>query len=116
MNNVQYDSTVIRTYARETLSKIKGVEYKLVDHLDRTKNLISGLTNKVEKMNLSKTKKPVPNSFLFKRNIKMQDPVKRVNRFPTLFPKEVASTSESEATEKITIASLFKDEEEDKKE
>lgn len=87
LNNVQYDSTIIHTYAREILSKIEGVEDKLVDHLDTTKSLITCLTNKVENMNLSKIEKPVPNSFLFKRNIKMQDPIMPVNRFPALFPK-----------------------------
>jgi len=41
--------------------------------------------------------------------------VKSLDRFPTLFPKEVAmSSSDTEATNKITIASLFKDEEAEK--
>lgn len=114
MNNVQFDSSLIHSYARESLSKIEGVEEKLVDHLDSTKNLITSLTNKVEKMNLSKVEKPVPNSFLMKIDIKIQDPIKPINRFPALFLKEVATSSESEATEKVTIASLFKDEEEQK--
>lgn len=46
----------------------------------------------------------------------MQECVKPINRFPTLFSKEVATSSESEATEKITIAFLFKGEEEEKEE
>ena len=105
---------MIRSYARDSLSKIEGVEEKLVDHLDATKHIITGLTDKVEKLNLSRIEKSVPNSFLAKRSIKIQDPVKNVNKFLALFPKEVASSSESESTAKITIASLFKDEEEEK--
>jgi len=78
-----------------------------------TRSLITGLTEKVEKMSLSKIDQPVPTSFLYKRNIKIQDPVKPINRFPTLFPKEATASSveKTEATEKITIASLFKEEE-----
>ena len=42
--------------------------------------------------------------------------MKSVDRFPALFPKEVArSSSDTEATNKITIASLFKDEESDER-
>lgn len=55
------------------------------------------------------------NSFLVKRSIKIQDPVKPINRFRAFFPKEVATSSESKATEKITIATLFKDEETEQK-
>lgn len=73
------------------------------------------MTKKVEKISLTKKNKPVPTSFLYKRNIKIQDPVKPINRFSALFPKEVATSSESGAIENITIASLFKDEEEEKK-
>lgn len=93
LNDVQYASSVVRSYAKESLSKIEGVEDKLVNHLDTTKTLISGLADKVEKISLSKTETPVPTSFLYKRNIKIQGPVKPVNMFPTLFPKEVATSS-----------------------
>ena len=41
--------------------------------------------------------------------------MKPVDKFPALFPKEVTmSSSYTEATDKIKIASLFKDEELDK--
>lgn len=94
------------------------MEEKIVDHTYTTKNLISGLTERVEKISMSKIDKPVPTSFLYKRNINIQDAIKPINRFPTLFSKEVATTSEEkpEATEKVTIASLFREEEDDKKE
>jgi len=69
LHNVQFESSMIRSYARNSLNKI-GVEEKLVDHLDTTKQLITGLTDKVEKLNLSKTEEPFPNSFLVKRSIK----------------------------------------------
>jgi len=113
-NNVQFDSSLIRSYERESLSNMEGVEEKLVDQLDTSKLLITGLTDRVEKMNLSKVEIPVPNSFLVKRSIKIQDPVKTVNKFAALFPKEVATSFESKATIKVTIASLFKDEEQEK--
>lgn len=64
LNDVHFNSSIVRSYAKESLSKIEGVEEKLVDHLDTTKHLISGLTEKVEHMSISKTKKPVPTSFL----------------------------------------------------
>jgi len=50
---------------------MEGVEEKLVDQLDTSKLLITGLTDRVEKMNLSKVEKPVPNSLLVKRSIKI---------------------------------------------
>lgn len=76
------------------------------------------MTEKIEKISLTKTDKQVPTSFLYKRNIKIQDLVKPINRFLALFPKEVStlSAAEPKATEKVTIASLFKEEEEEKKE
>lgn len=113
LNNVQFESSMIRSYARDSLNKIEGVEEKLVDHLDASKQLITGLTGKVEKLNLSKTEKPVPKSFLVKKNIRIQDPIKSVDKFSALFTKEVATSLDSEATNKITIASLFKDKESD---
>jgi len=70
-NNVQFDSSLIRSYERESLSNMEGVEEKLVDQLDTSKLLITGLTDRVEKMNLSKVEKPVPNSLLVKRSIKI---------------------------------------------
>jgi len=96
---------MIRSYARNSLDKIGGVEERLVDHLDATKHIITGLTDRIEKLNLSKIEKLVPNSFLLKRSIRIQDPMKPVDKFPVLFPKEVATSSNFEATNKITIAS-----------
>lgn len=113
LNSVQLESSMLCSYARDSLTKIEGVEEKLIDHLDATKHIITGLTDELEKMNLSKIDKPVTNSFLVKRSIRIQDPVKYVDRFRELFPKEVATSSDSKATNKIIIASLFKDEEAD---
>jgi len=43
LNNVLFESGMIRSYARDCLNKIEGVEEKLVDHLDTTKQLITCL-------------------------------------------------------------------------
>ncbi len=53
-------------------------------------------------------------SFLHKASVRIQDPVKPVDRFPFLFPKEIASQEPEKVetpNEHISIATLFKEEE-----
>lgn len=111
MNNLQFDSSMAHSYSRESLNKIEEVGENLVNHIDTTKILLTGLNKKFEKMQILKSEKPVPNSFLIKRNIQIEKPVRNIHKFPLLFPKEKPSSS-TEESEHIDIASLFKEPEE----
>ncbi|MCY6524983.1 hypothetical protein, partial [Actinobacillus pleuropneumoniae] len=65
----------------------------------------------MNQLSISKTEKPTPSSFLHKASVHIQDPVKPVDRFPFLFPKEIASQEPEKvetSSEHIFIASLFK--------
>ena len=64
LNDVQYSTTVVRGYVRESLMKLENVEEKFVEHIDSTSGKINELVGKVDKMSLSKEDKPVPSSFL----------------------------------------------------
>lgn len=70
LNDVQFSSLVVKSYVRES-----------------TKGLIIDLAGKFDKIEMSKSKKPVLVSFLCKRNVQIQNPVKPVDKFPHLFPK-----------------------------
>lgn len=65
---------------------------------------------------MTKIKNQVPNSFLVKRNIKIENPVRNVQKLPLLFPKEIALSSGADESKHINIASLFKDTEAEEKE
>jgi len=111
---------MVRGYVRESLMKLENVEEKFVEHIDSTSGKINELVGKVDKMSLSKEDKPVPSSFLYKRSVKIQYIVKPIDKFPHLFPKEVAPAQKekieaSTSEEPISLASLFKEEEKEAK-
>lgn len=95
------------SYTKESLNKIEEIGENLVGHIDVTKTLLTGLNEKFERMQVTKVEKPVPNSFLVKRNIKIENPIRNVQKFPLLFPKE--TTSKTDESEHISIASLFRE-------
>ena len=67
-----------------------------------TRRLIHNLSEKVDNINPKKTDKPIPTSFLHKgKSVQIQRPV---DRYPSLFPKEVEPKSPKY---KVIIASLF---------
>ena len=110
-NDVQYTFSVVRGCTRESSNKIEEVGEKMVEQFDSTKGIISELVEKVGKMSVSKTDKPVPDSFLHKRSVKIQDPIKPMHRFPFLLPKETVVSQKEELSEHISLASLFEEEE-----
>jgi len=64
LNNAQFESSMVHSYARDSLNKIEGVEEKIVDHLDKTKQLITSLTDKVEKLICLKLRNEFQTPFL----------------------------------------------------
>lgn len=97
------------------MNKLEEVEDKIVDQMHSTKGIIIDLAIKFDKVHVSKYEKPIPTSFLYKRNIQIQNPVKPANRFPYLFPKEApqslpeSSKEKANTSDQIFIASLFKE-------
>ena len=109
LNDIQFSSSFLKSYAKDSLCKIEEVECKIDQTTHSTQGLITELSNKFEKLNPSKVDKPVPAYFLQKRNVHIQNPVSTVDKFPRLFPKEVGQSSQKDSSEKVSLASLFKE-------
>ena len=81
----------------------------MVDNIGSTSGQINELVQKMNQLSIPKTEKPVPSSFLHKESVCIQDPVKPVDKFPFLFPKEIASQEPEKvetSSEHISIANL----------
>ena len=56
--------------------------------IQSTQELIEELSEKIDKMHIAPKDKPILVSSLFKRSVNIQHPIKPVEKFPFLFPKE----------------------------
>ena len=82
LNNIEFSSSVLKSYAIESLSKMDEVEGKVIQEICSTKGLIIDFSENFYNMNISKSDKPVPASFLHKRIVQIQNPVKPIDIFP----------------------------------
>lgn len=105
LNYVNYSTTMLKGFIKEYLTRIEVVEKKMDIGKQSTKESTEELSEKFDRLHIASKDKPIPISSLFKRTVDIQHPIKPIDKFPFLLPKETTE----EKSEPITLSSLFKE-------